>query len=95
MLDNVCAKERCLYANVCAKERCLYANVCAEGLKIFVYIVLFIVNIKNCKACILYKSVLRIHYILMRIRILDPPFKKMDPDPDPDADPDPDPDPGH
>jgi len=34
----------------------------------------------------------------MRIRILDPHWKKMDPDPDPDPgkmDPDPDPDPGH
>ena len=30
------------------------------------------------------KAVLRIHLILMRIRILDPHWKKMDPDPDPD-----------
>ena len=30
------------------------------------------------------KPVLRIHLILMRIRILNPHWKKMDPDPDPD-----------
>jgi len=30
------------------------------------------------------KAVLRIHLILMRIRILDPHWKKMDPDLDPD-----------
>ena len=29
------------------------------------------------------KTVLRIHLILMLIRILDPHWKKMDPDPDP------------
>jgi len=28
------------------------------------------------------KPVLRIHFILMRIRILDPHWKKIDPDPD-------------
>ena len=32
-------------------------------------------------------AVLRIHLILMRIRILDPYWKKMDPDPNPDPDP--------
>ena len=31
---------------------------------------------------IMYKTVLRIHLILMRIRILDPHWEKMDPDPD-------------
>ena len=31
----------------------------------------------------------------MRIRILDPHWKKMDPDPNPDLRPDPDPDPGY
>ena len=39
----------------------------------------------------LFQSVLRIQLILMRIRILDPHWKKMDPDPDPNPDPDADP----
>ena len=42
----------------------------------------YFINFVNCLDQLYFKSVLRIHTILMRIRILDPHWKKMDPDPD-------------
>ena len=53
--------------------------------KVLELYIFFLIYFPNSFFCDM--SVLRIHLILMRIRILDPYWKKLDPDPNPDPDP--------